>query len=76
MADKVNNKMEAYKQDKLEEQELSLIHIFNLSYETPENDATQKSVNPMAVSESGSMKIGQQHVSILSLTIICTIRSI
>ena len=40
----------------------------NLSYETPENDATQKSVNPMAVSESGSMKIGQQHVSILSLT--------
>ena len=55
---------------KMDDTELNnaIYDYVNLSYETPENDATQKSVNPMAVSESGSMKIGQQHVSILSLT--------
>ena len=52
---------------KMDDTELNnaIYDYVNLSYETPENDATQKSVNPMAVSESGSMKIGQQHVSIL-----------
>lgn len=55
---------------KMDDTELNnaIYDYVNLSYETPENDATQKSVNPMAVSENGSMKVGQQHVSILSLT--------
>lgn len=55
---------------KMDDTELNnaIYDYINLSYETPENDATQKSVNPMAINQNGSMKIGQQYVSILSLT--------
>ncbi len=41
----------------------------NLSYDTPVEDATEKVVNPMAITRNGEMKIGQQYVSMLSLTI-------
>ena len=41
----------------------------NLSYDTPVEDATEKVVNPMAITQNGEMKIGQQYVSMLSLTI-------
>lgn len=55
---------------KMDDTELNnaIYDYINLSYETPENDATQKSVNPMAINQNGTMKIGQQYVSILSLT--------
>ena len=41
----------------------------NLSYDTPVEDATEKVVNPMAITRNGEMKIGQQYVSMHSLTI-------
>ena len=46
----------------------AIYDYINLSYETPENDATKKTVNPMVINQNGDMKVGQQFVSIMSLT--------
>lgn len=55
---------------KMNSQELNnaIYDYCNLSYNSPTEDATQCSVNPIMVTPSGDMKIGQQFVSILSLT--------
>ena len=55
---------------KMSEVELNnaIYDYINLSYENPETDATQKAVNPMAITKDGTMKIGQQYVAMLSLT--------
>lgn len=55
---------------KMNSQELNnaIYDYINLSYDTPVVDATKKVVNPMAISQNGDMKIGQQFVSMLSLT--------
>ena len=55
---------------KMNSQELNnaIYDYINLSYETPTDDATQKTVNPMAINQNGDMKIGQQFVAMLSLT--------
>lgn len=47
----------------------AVYNYINLSYDTPVEDATEKVVNPMAITQNGEMKIGQQYVSMLSLTI-------
>lgn len=46
----------------------AIYDYINLSYATPTDDATQLSVNPMMVTRTGDMKIGQQFLSMLSLT--------
>lgn len=55
---------------KMNSQELNnaIYDYINLSYETPTDDATLKTVNPMAINQNGDMKIGQQFVAMLSLT--------
>ena len=55
---------------KMNSQELNnaIYDYINLSYETPEQDATKKTVNPMVVNSNGDMKIGQQFIAMLSLT--------
>ncbi len=56
---------------KMDSKELNnaIYDYINLSYDTPVDDATDKVVNPMAITHNGEMKIGQQYVSMLSLTI-------
>lgn len=46
----------------------AVFDYINLSYATPTDDATLKSVNPMLVTKAGDMKIGQQFLAMLSLT--------
>lgn len=46
----------------------AVFDYLNLSYATPTDDATHETVNPIMVTPSGNMKIGQQLVAILSLT--------
>lgn len=46
----------------------ALYDYINLSYDTPVENATEKVVSPMAITQNGDMKIGQQYVSMLSLT--------
>ena len=46
----------------------AIYDYINLSYEKPETDATRKTVNPMAISKDGTLKVGQQYVAMLSLT--------
>lgn len=56
---------------KMDSKELNnaIYDYINQSYDTPVDDATDKVVNPMAITHNGEMKIGQQYVSMLSLTI-------
>lgn len=47
----------------------SVFDYLNLSYAKPVEDATQETVSPMAVTPTGDMKIGQEYVAMLSLTV-------
>lgn len=47
----------------------SVFDYLNLSYSKPVEDATQETVSPIMVTPAGDMKIGQEYVSMLSLTI-------
>lgn len=47
----------------------AVFDYLNLSYNTPVSDASLESVNPMTVTKAGDMKIGQQFLAMLSLTV-------
>lgn len=47
----------------------SIYDYLNLTYSSPVKDATKETVNPIMVTPSGDMKIGNEFVSMLSLTV-------
>lgn len=47
----------------------AIFDYINLSYATPVEDATKETVNPIMVTSTGDMKVGQEYISMLSLTI-------
>lgn len=55
---------------KMDSKELNnaVYDYLNLSYNQPVVDATQESLNPLMITKQGDMKIGEQLVSLLSLT--------
>lgn len=44
-----------------------IFDFLNCSYDTPTSDATKRAVSPMFVTEDGDLKIGENHIAVLSL---------
>jgi conjugation system TraG family ATPase len=55
---------------KMDSRELNnaVYDYLNLSYDTPCDDATQKSLNPISINQQDDMRAGNQFIAVLSLT--------
>ena len=47
----------------------AVFDYLNLSYAKPTKDATQETVSPIMVTPSGDLKVGQEYLAMLSLTV-------